>query len=260
MFRGLEIVLLFLLCFFLLARTAFAQGVPSQIAMECLEDDSERVFSYFKPDPSEVEERLSCMRMHLKSLHILSQTWGDLISPFARYRLGLPRAGSPAYGIGTFGSADMLATTHSEKKISSDDGVASDSSDLSSPTKEEDFETALSLLKGAAYGTARVRFQHYLEREDISATEQATALYWVGRSYFVRGEYDRSVAYFLRSYKKSPRNPDSDSVLLYLSMSLGYLDKIREACATARKLTRNIPQDPQILWQLNQLKKQYECS
>ena len=70
------------------------------------------------------------------------------------------------------------------------------------------------------------------------------ARYWLGETYYVRGDYLKSAEIFLESYRVDPKGSKAADGLLKLGMALGNLDKKREACATFSKLGKEFPRAP----------------
>jgi tol-pal system protein YbgF len=67
------------------------------------------------------------------------------------------------------------------------------------------------------------------------------AYYWLGRTFFVRKDFKRSVATFAEGFQKYSESKKAPATLLNLGMSLARLGKTREACTTFAHLKRNFP-------------------
>lgn len=67
------------------------------------------------------------------------------------------------------------------------------------------------------------------------------AHYWLGRTYFVRKEYQKAAFTFAEGFQKYPRSGKAPDNLLNLGMSLARLDKNKEACTALKRLLRNYP-------------------
>jgi tol-pal system protein YbgF len=67
------------------------------------------------------------------------------------------------------------------------------------------------------------------------------AYYWLGRTFFVRKDFKRSVATFAEGFQKHSESKKAPATLLNLGMSLARLGKNREACTTFAHLQRNFP-------------------
>ena len=87
---------------------------------------------------------------------------------------------------------------------------------------------------------ARAKARDFLSRypDDPLADN---ARYWLGESYYARGDYPRAAETFFEAYEKNKTGPKAPDTLLKLGMALGNLDKKKEACASFRELSRAFP-------------------
>lgn len=67
------------------------------------------------------------------------------------------------------------------------------------------------------------------------------AHYWLGRTYFVREDYQQAAFTFAEGVQKFPRSEKAPANLLNLGMSLARLGKEREACTAYSRLQQNFP-------------------
>jgi tol-pal system protein YbgF len=70
------------------------------------------------------------------------------------------------------------------------------------------------------------------------------AQYWLGESYYVRGQYKNAADAFLSGYKKYKSGQKAPDTLLKLGMSLAELGQKDAACSTFNELTSKFPQAP----------------
>lgn len=106
------------------------------------------------------------------------------------------------------------------------------------------YETAYGYLLQRDYGAAQAAFDDFLQRYP-SDSLAGNAQYWLGESFFVRGQYKAAASAFLKgyqSYAQSAKAPDS---LLKLAMSLDRLGQKDAACASYNELTTKFPRAPQ---------------
>lgn len=90
------------------------------------------------------------------------------------------------------------------------------------------------------YAAAGEAFSDFLSRyPDDSLADNAR--YWLGESYYARGDYTRAAQTFFEAYDKNKSGPKAPDTLLKLGMALGNLDKKKEACASFRELGRTFP-------------------
>ena len=107
-------------------------------------------------------------------------------------------------------------------------------------SSKEQYATAFALMQKANYAAAGAAFSDFLSRypDDPLADN---ARYWLGESYYARGDYPRAAETFFEAYEKNKTGPKAPDTLLKLGMALGNLDKKKEACASFRELSRAFP-------------------
>ena len=66
----------------------------------------------------------------------------------------------------------------------------------------------------------------------------SNAHYWLGRTFFVRADYENAAFAFAEGFQKFPETKKAPANLLNLGMSLSRLGKNREACTTYTRLLR----------------------
>ena len=67
------------------------------------------------------------------------------------------------------------------------------------------------------------------------------AHYWLGRTYFVRKDYENAAITFAAGFQKFPKSGKAPDNLLNLGMSLARLEKKKEACTTFSRLLKYFP-------------------
>lgn len=67
------------------------------------------------------------------------------------------------------------------------------------------------------------------------------AHYWLGRTYFVRDDFEQAAFAFAEGFQRFPKSEKAPANLLNLGMSLARLGKTREACTTYSRLLKNFP-------------------
>ena len=105
------------------------------------------------------------------------------------------------------------------------------------------YEAAYASLLQQDYGAAEAGFDDFLKRYPADPLA-ANAQYWLGESFFVRGQFKPAAAAFLKgyqSYGKSAKAPDS---LLKLAMSLDRLGQRDAACSSYAELASRFPTAP----------------
>lgn len=106
------------------------------------------------------------------------------------------------------------------------------------------YETAYGYLLQRDYGSAESAFTDFLKKfpnDSLSGNAQ----YWLGETYFVRGQYKSSAAAFLKGYQTYSQSGKAADSLLKLAMSLDRLGQKEAACSSFAELSSKFPTAPQ---------------
>lgn len=106
------------------------------------------------------------------------------------------------------------------------------------------YETAYGYLLQRDYGAAEVAFDDFLKKFP-SDSLSGNAQYWLGESYFVRGQYKAAASAFLKGYQTYAQSPKAPDSLLKLAMSLDRLGQKDAACSSYSELNSKFPNAPQ---------------
>jgi tol-pal system protein YbgF len=117
-------------------------------------------------------------------------------------------------------------------------------SGLVGDTPQEQYAYAFGLLRVSQYDQAEQALKAFLA-ENPDHTLSDNARYWLGETYYVRGQYPEAAQQFVDAYQKNRTGAKSADALLKLGMSLSQLGKSEEACATFRELSRTQPDAPE---------------
>ena len=120
-------------------------------------------------------------------------------------------------------------------------GAAAAEGGDSNPNPADLYERAFSLLKDKQYDEAEKLFTAFLDRYP-SHTLSPNAKYWLGETYYVRGNFERAARVFAEAYQQYPKGPKGADSLLKLGMSLAGLGKKDDACLTYAQLRREYPE------------------
>ncbi|HYN37617.1 MAG TPA: tol-pal system protein YbgF [Rhodospirillales bacterium] len=107
----------------------------------------------------------------------------------------------------------------------------------------EQYARAFAQLERRQYEESAAGFSEFLKANPDDPLAD-NARYWLGETYYARGQYGRSAELFLDAYEKSKTGPKAPDTLLKLGLSLAGLDKPKEACASFRELNRAFPNAP----------------
>lgn len=108
----------------------------------------------------------------------------------------------------------------------------------------EQYARSLNLLEKRRYEDAAAGFSEFLKQNPNDPLVD-NARYWLGESYYARGDYTQAAQTFLEGYEKAKKGPKAPDTLLKLGLSLSALNKTKEACATFRELSKVFPSAPE---------------
>jgi len=108
-------------------------------------------------------------------------------------------------------------------------------------TPEERYTFAYSLLRQLDFEKSERAFREFLDAHP-DHTLAGNGQYWLGETYYVRGNFSQAAAAFLEGYRKMRDGRKAPDNLLKLGMSLQQLGQNGEACATFRQLTAEFPE------------------
>ncbi len=111
-------------------------------------------------------------------------------------------------------------------------------------TPKQLYETAYAYMLQRDYGAAEVSFDDFLKRFPADSLA-GNAQYWLGESYFVRGQYKAAAGAFLKGYQTYAQSAKAPDSLLKLAMSLDRLGQKDAACSSYSELTTKFPAAPQ---------------
>ncbi len=106
------------------------------------------------------------------------------------------------------------------------------------------YETAYGYLLQRDYGSAETAFTDFLKKfpnDSLSGNAQ----YWLGETYFVRGQYKAAASAFLKGYQTYSQSGKAADSLLKLAMSLDRLGQKDAACSSFAELSTKFPTAPQ---------------
>ncbi len=115
--------------------------------------------------------------------------------------------------------------------------------DLPGSTPDEQYQFAFGLLRQANYPEAERALRTFIERNPTSALA-GNAQYWLGETYYVRGDYRNAAVAFAEGYQKYPDSGKAPDNLLKLGMSLGEIGSKGDACTALSQLDKQFPGAP----------------
>jgi tol-pal system protein YbgF len=130
-------------------------------------------------------------------------------------------------------SANQLAALPPPNRVSLPDG-----------TPKEQYEYAFNFLTRNDFASAEVALRDFLTRhpEDPLA---GNAQYWLGETYYVRGDYKQAAVEFMSGYQKYPRSNKGPDNLLKLGMSMASLGQMQGACTALNRIAKDYADAPE---------------
>ena len=110
-------------------------------------------------------------------------------------------------------------------------------------TGEALYKQAFNQMRKSDYAGAEINFRRFL-KDNPNHDLAGNAQYWLGESYYVRGQYDQAAVAFADGYKKYRKNPKAPDCLLKLSFSMRKLNRGPQACAALDQMLKEFPTAP----------------
>ena len=124
---------------------------------------------------------------------------------------------------------------------------------------KSEYDTALALLKDGNFDKAEEKFANFIQIRKNHAL-RGNAIFWYAESFYLRNNFNQAAINYLKCYKEYPKGSKASDALLKLSLSLGALDKNKEACAILDKLESEFPKSaPGALKKAAEAKVNFRC-
>jgi tol-pal system protein YbgF len=117
------------------------------------------------------------------------------------------------------------------------------------------YERAYGYLLQKDYSTAEATFDDFLKRHPTHQLA-GNAQYWLGETFYVRGQYRPAAAAFLKGYQDYAKSQKASESLLKLAMSLQRLGQKDAACSSFKEFTAKFPSLPAHIKTLAQNERQ----
>jgi tol-pal system protein YbgF len=111
---------------------------------------------------------------------------------------------------------------------------------LPAGSASEQYNFAYGLLKQADYPAAEVALKSFVRQHPDDGLA-ASAQYWLGETYYARGNYAEAAIAFAEGYKRYPRGTKAPDNLLKLGMSLARANQKQNACTALAQLDHDFP-------------------
>ena len=117
------------------------------------------------------------------------------------------------------------------------------SAGASDAASKDAYEAAYGYLLQQDFASAESAFDEFLKRYP-SDPLAGNAQYWLGETYFARGQYKPAAGAFLKGYQTYARSTKAPDSVLKLGLSLDKLGQKDAACASYAELTVKFPNAP----------------
>jgi tol-pal system protein YbgF len=117
------------------------------------------------------------------------------------------------------------------------------------------YERAYGYLLQKDYSTAETTFDDFLKRHPAHQLA-GNAQYWLGETFYVRGQYRPAAAAFLKGYQDYAKSQKAPESLLKLAMSLQRLGQKDAACSSFSEFATKFPSPPAHIKNLAQNERQ----
>jgi tol-pal system protein YbgF len=122
-------------------------------------------------------------------------------------------------------------------------------------TPQQQYDYARALLIQQDYPNAEKAFSAFLNVHPNDALS-GSAQYWLGETYYVRGNYDQAAKAFAEGYQRYPKSAKAPDTLLKLGMALTQLKRTKDACGIYSALDQRYPNAPATIKQQAQRERQ----
>jgi tol-pal system protein YbgF len=111
---------------------------------------------------------------------------------------------------------------------------------LPSGSASAQYNFAFGLLKEADYPAAEQALRAFVRQHPDSALA-GNAQFWLGETYYARGQYRQAASAFAEGYRRYPKGAKAADDLLKLGMSLARADERHNACLAFAQLDHDFP-------------------
>ena len=128
-------------------------------------------------------------------------------------------------------------------------------------TPQGQYQAAYALIGQGQFGAAQQAFQAFIQQYPRDPLASSAA-YWIGHSYYARGDFQNAAVAYADAYKKYPKGNKAPETLLDLGRSLARLDQVPSACATFAQFDKQFGPGaaPQIKRQVEQERARLRCN
>ena len=110
-------------------------------------------------------------------------------------------------------------------------------------TPKEQYEFAFEFLKRQDYPKAEVTLRDFLKKHPKDPLA-GNAQYWLGETYYVRGDFQQAAVEFMAGYQNYPKTNKGPDNLLKLGMSMAKLNQTQGACTALGRISKDYSDAP----------------
>jgi tol-pal system protein YbgF len=138
---------------------------------------------------------------------------------------------------------------------------SADPAEVAAQTPQAQYQAAYALIGQGQFGAAQQAFQAFIAQNPRDPLA-SSASYWIGHSYYARGDFQNAAVAYADGYKKYPKGIKAPDTLLDLGKTLAKLDQVPGACATFAQFDKQFGAGatPIIKKQVVQEKTRLRCS
>jgi tol-pal system protein YbgF len=199
--------------------------------------------------------RLDALETQIRALAAQLDSLQEQVRGLAEQRP--QRAGAAPGGPGGFGAVTVAPETPKEDLFPSAQAAAPPRMPAAEPEvpPQQLYERAYGLLLQKDFGTAESSFEDFLKRHPAHPLA-GNAQYWLGETFYVRGQYRPAAAAFLKGYQEYAKGQKAPDSLLKLAISLQRLGQKDAACSSHSEFATKYPTPPGHLKTLAQNERQ----
>jgi tol-pal system protein YbgF len=159
---------------------------------------------------------------------------------------GRPGPGAPPRTLGTIPQGPVPSAEPAE---------------VENQSPQSQYQAAYALIGQGQFGAAQQAFQAFIQQYPRDPLASSAA-YWIGHSYYARGDFQNAAVAYADAYKKYPKGNKAPETLLDLGRSLARLDQVPSACATFAQFDKQFGPSaaPVLKKQVAQEKARLRCS
>lgn len=105
---------------------------------------------------------------------------------------------------------------------------------------QQDYDYAFGFLRNADYEGAERSLTAFIAKYRDNPLA-GNAQYWLGETYYVRGQYQQATVAFAEGIQKYPKSTKAPDNLLKLGMSLAQMNQVKDACVAFGQLGNQYP-------------------